>query len=280
MRSPLFEKLKGTNPLDAQVIGKNLFCKEPSNIDVFNEYFTFCLEIAAYPIELDVRVMFANEAELALNVFSEKAEIDDNVFSLIQEKRSHLASILKSLNNEIQQEQAEIQKEEEKELEEHNRKILSQLAKKKDKLYKIKTQSDFDNILSEISTLENRLTKEAFNDIQTAQYESLTKDFSVLVSQVMADISHKADVEYNKKAADSFLKAYRLFKGDKEKKYKESDSHLYELVSKYLFNYDARRLFNETLIYYNHVYSYIFNSLDDDGKFNLTRYSFDTPKAN
>lgn len=280
MNSTLFENLKGVNPLDALIIGKNLFCKEPSNIDVFNEYFDFCLEVAKYPIEIETRVMFANEAELALNVFSEKTEIDANVLSLIKKKRSRLENVTEVLNHKMEQEREKIQNEEELKITKHNSAILSKLAKEKDKFYKIKEQSDFDIILSEISDFENNLIKEAFNDRQSAQYDSLTKDFSTLVSQTIANISHRADVEYNKQAAESFRNAYRLFKGDKEKKYKESDSHLYELVSKYLFNYDARRLFNETLIYYNHVYSYIFNSLDDDGKFNLTRYSFDTPKTN
>lgn len=40
-------------------------------------------------------------------------------------------------------------------------------------------------------------------------------------------------------------------------------------------SYDAGRLFNETLIFYNHVYSYIFNKLDDNGKLELTKYSIE-----
>ena len=47
------------------------------------------------------------------------------------------------------------------------------------------------------------------------------------------------------------------------------------LVSSTLFAFDAGRLFNETLIYYNHVYSFIFGKLDDDGKLALTRYSIE-----
>lgn len=47
-----------------------------------------------------------------------------------------------------------------------------------------------------------------------------------------------------------------------------------------LFSYDASKLFNETLIYYNHVYSFIFNKLDDNGKFRLTQISIDSEKIN
>lgn len=55
----------------------------------------------------------------------------------------------------------------------------------------------------------------------------------------------------------------------------EEKSQLLGLVSTTLFAYDAGRLFNETLIFYNHVYSYIFNKLDDNGKLELTKYSIE-----
>lgn len=37
--------------------------------------------------------------------------------------------------------------------------------------------------------------------------------------------------------------------------------------------FDASRLYNETLVYYNHVYNYILNELSDEEKFTLTKYA-------
>jgi hypothetical protein len=40
-----------------------------------------------------------------------------------------------------------------------------------------------------------------------------------------------------------------------------------------LFSYDASRLTNETLIYYNHVYNYILSKLNDEEKLTMTKLS-------
>ena len=89
----------------------------------------------------------------------------------------------------------------------------------------------------------------------------------------MRELEYKKNVAYNKQAADSFAKAFNQFRNN-ESKYK-NQTQLFSLVSTTLFAYDASRLFNETLIYYNHVYSYIFSKLDDDGKLALTRFSIE-----
>ena len=41
----LFNNLKDTNIWDAQVVGKNLFCKSPGNLEYFCTYFDFCIKI-------------------------------------------------------------------------------------------------------------------------------------------------------------------------------------------------------------------------------------------
>lgn len=44
-------------------------------------------------------------------------------------------------------------------------------------------------------------------------------------------------------------------------------------IIKGLFMFDASRLYNETLVYYNHVYNYILGQLSDEEKFTLTKYA-------
>ena len=270
----LFEMLKENNKIwDAQIVGKNLFCQKPYDEIYFNDYFNFCIKVAEWPVEIETRTFFANEADLALNVFSEKCNIDESKLKIIQDARSKLVVVSKNINEYIQNQTAE----QEKKIFEENNKILSELSKLKTKMFNVKEQVQFDDILKEMSTLENNLDKSILDYDQINLYKSLTKDFSTLVSQKMEDIAHRKDVQYNKIAADSFKKAFELFKTN-EDKYKKSDSELYGLVSEYLFAFDAKRLFNECLVYYNHVYSYIFNKLNDDGKFRFTQFSFDTPK--
>ncbi len=271
----LFDKLKNTNIWDAQIVGKNLFCKHPEKVEYFVAYFDFCIKVAGYPVEINARSFFLSEAELTLNIFSEKVDITEEMLSLIQEKREDLVKASSLINEEIAKNDKAIYDDQVK----ANTDALTRLASLRDELLSVKTQDTFETVLGEIAIADSVLNKSIFTDNQTSIYESLTRGYSDLVSKKMTDLAHYEDVKYNKEAAQAFKKAYTLFKAD-EGRYKGHESSLYELVAKYLFAYDAKRLFSETLIYYNYVYSYIFNKLDDDGKYCFTRFSFDTPKLN
>ena len=98
----LFEKLKDNFIWDAQIVGKNLFCQKPNEETIFNEYFSFCIKIATYPVEIETRTFFINEAELALNVFSEKCNIDESKLKIIQDARSELVAVSRKINEDIQ----------------------------------------------------------------------------------------------------------------------------------------------------------------------------------
>ena len=89
----------------------------------------------------------------------------------------------------------------------------------------------------------------------------------------MREFEYLKNVDYNKKAVVAFESAFKKFRND-EATYK-NHSQLFSLASSTLFAFDAAKLFNETLIYYNHVYSYIFSKLDEDGKLALTRFSIE-----
>ena len=104
-------------------------------------------------------------------------------------------------------------------------------------------------------------------------YDQLNKSCTDTISAKMRQLEYKDNIDYNKKAVNAYNSAFTSFKNN-ESRYKDK-SQLFGLVSTTLFAYDAGRLFNETLIFYNHVYSYIFSKLDDNGKLELTRYSIE-----
>lgn len=270
----LFDSLKDTNMWDAQIVGKNQFCKYPDNQECFTTYFDFCIKVAGYPVEVETRSFFLSEAELALNVFSEKVDITEEILSLIQEKRNELVKATSEVNDVIAENNKAIFDNQVK----INTDNLTKLATLREELLSVKAKETFEKVLGEIAITDNSLDKSIFTEKQAAIYESMTHGYSELVSKKMAELAHDEDVKYNKEAAQAFKKAFTLFKRD-ESKYKNHDNNLCELVAKYLFAYDAKRLFSETLIYYNHVYSYIFNKLDDNGKYRFTQFSFDTPKS-
>lgn len=270
----LFNSLASQNNFwDAQLVGKNMLCKDPANQSVFEAYFDFCIRICSLPIEIETRKFYLKEAELSLSIFSERTDFNELTLKFIECKRVKLIEASHSVNDSIQEELSN----QTKILVSTNQTNLSKLVRLKGEFLEVSTQNDFDRLITKMSEIENSFFKESFSDTQRLQYESLTKDFSELVSKAMTNIAQKNDIEYNRRAAKSFKSAFNLFKKNPGL-YSDNDGKLYELVANYLFAFDAKRLFNETLVYYNHVYTYIFNKLDDEGKFRFTQFSFDTPK--
>ena len=173
----LFEKLKDNFIWDAQIVGKNLFCQKPNEETIFNEYFSFCIKIATYPVEIETRTFFINEAELALNVFSEKCNIDESKLKIIQDARSELVAVSRKINEDIQSQTDE----QGKSSFEANNKVLSELSKLKSEMLHVVGQAQFDDVLKKMSDLEESLDKTILDKHQTALYNSLTNEVRLYV---------------------------------------------------------------------------------------------------
>lgn len=266
----LFEEYKSNNMIaEALMVGHNLFNKHPGNEEVFTAYFSFLCSLAETMPSFADKMNFAEQADVALAFYTENAALTKASVEAIGRDKSRLVAIYESLDatkaEKVAAEQAAV--------EQHNSECLKKLYALKDALQGAKTQSEFDNLLLQVGKLDEDIDKAAFTEEQDSIYQSLTKEHTDLISAKMRQLEHAANVAYNKKAADAFASAFQSFRKD-ESKYK-NQTQLFALASSTLFAYDASRLFNETLIYYNHVYSYIFSKLDDDGKLALTRYSIE-----
>lgn len=276
MGMDLFDDMVNKNEIwDAHIVGKNLYNKDLSNKEVFSKYFNFIVAVSGYPIEIETRKFFVNEAKTALLFFSENVDMNADALNLIKESRRQLmdsTNAIKKLEQKViaDQQDAIIDK---------NNSCLSDLVSLKDKLYGAVSQDQFDILLVEVNEIESAVNKEYFTREQKDLYNSLTNEYSQIVSKKMTDLNRTSCVEYNKTAIRDFKDAFNEFKNNEER-YKSSQSQLFTLVSKRLFSYDASLLFNETLVYYNHVYSYIFSKMDDNGKFWLTQISIDTERVN
>ena len=258
---------------DAYLVGKNIFNQNPSNEDIFLKYFDYLCNFASYPIIIDERKFYANEADIALAFFTENVRISEATLQLIKECKSKLEKIIKeiiSLENVISQKAFE-------EIQQKNGNELCNLAELKGKLFTASKKAEFDSLLLLVKKSESALEKDYLSPDQKELYDTLTSEYSKVVADKLAELERIENIEYNKSAVKSFKRAFDDFQLS-ETKYKENQSQLYSLVSDNLFGYDATRLFNETLIYYNHVYSFIFNKLDDDNKFRLTQFSIDCEK--
>ena len=258
---------------DALLVGKNLFNQQPFNESIFTSYFNFLCKFALYPITTDERKYYANEADIALAYFTENVKINESTLGLIKESKTQLESIIKDIIS-VENTLAESAL---KEIQNKNTVELSNLIDLKGKLFLVNNKVDFDSLLHSVQKCENKIEKKYLSQEQNELYENLTSEYSNIVNDKLLELERIENVEYNKSAVKSFKLVFDKFQSA-ESKYRDNQSQLYALVSENLFGYDASRLFNETLIFYNHVYSFIFSKLDDDGKYRLTQFSIDCEK--
>ncbi len=266
----LFEKYKNDGKItEALLVGRNLFNRNSGDEIIFSAYFEYLCTLAETLPSLADRINFAEQASVALAFYSENAELTSESVDALSGQQQRIDVIL----SEIENTKAKRVADERAEIEAHNSECLKKLYSLKDEINRATTQDEFDKILVKIRETDTTMDKDEFTDEQSSIYESLTRDHTELISEKMHQLEHIKNIAYNKQAADAFASAFERFRKD-ENKYR-NQSQLFLLASTTLFAFDASRLFNETLIYYNHVYSYIFSKLDDDGKLALTRHSIE-----
>lgn len=266
----LFEKYKKVGKItEALLVGRNLFNRNPGDEEIFSAYFAYLCTLAETLPSLEDRINFAEQANVALAFYSENANLTSEFIEALAKRQQRMDIILSEIES-MKEKRISVKR---AEVEAHNSECLKTLYSLKDTIWQANTQDEFDGVLIQIGKIDATMDKDAFTDEQSSIYESLTKDHTELISKKMHQMERTKNIAYNKRAADAFALAFERFRKD-ENKYK-NQAQLFSLASTTLFAFDASRLFNETLIYYNHVYSYIFSKLDDDGKLALTRYSIE-----
>ena len=251
------------------LIGRNMVNKAPGDPECVNAYLDFLLMLAEKLPRTEERKNFASQASLVLSFYEENATLTDSVIGDIQEYRDRIGAVVADI---AQLENEEYEKRQ-KAIEETNTEQIKKVYAIKQELENVKTHAEFDRLLQEIGAVDAQIDHDCLMPEQKTHYDQLNKDCTDTISAKMRQLEYMDNIAYNKEAVNKFNSAFASFKND-EARYKDK-SQLFSLVSTTLFAYDAGRLFNETLIFYNHVYSYIFNKLDDNGKLELTKYSIE-----
>ena len=243
--------------------------KAPGDSECVNAYLDFLLMLAEKLPRTDERKSFADQANLVLSFYEENADLTDDIINDIHVYHNRLGAVVTDIAQ-LDQEEYEKQK---RAIEATNTTQIKKLYTIKQKLENAKTHAEFDKLLQEISAVDAEIDHDNLTSEQKTHYDQLNKSCTDTISAKMRQLEYKDNIDYNKKAVNAYNSAFTSFKNN-ESRYKDK-SQLLGLVSTTLFAYDAGRLFNETLIFYNHVYSYIFNKLDDNGKLELTKYSIE-----
>lgn len=259
----------------ANILIKNIFNKNTDNQSVFQNYFEFCMKIASWNIDIHTREMFLDQASSAIIFFSENTSLTPDLLDMIQ--------ICQQEIDEIRQQILEVEKIQfDKKLEatkKQQTEYLRQLTEYKYALEQSKDQSEFNEFLEKVKSVEEQINDSILDDSELQLYEDLTKDYPNVIAKKMTEFERLKVKSYNQKAVKDFHDVFEKFKQN-EDQFKTNIYELKRLVGRKLFSYNASQLLNETLIYYNHVYSYIFSKLDNEGKYRLTELAIEMEKAN
>lgn len=266
----LFNEYKDAGKInEALMIGRNMVNQEPKDVEKFSEYLELLLLLSEKLPSLEERKQFIGQANVTLAFFEENADLNIELVDKINTYKN----LIDEIDNKLIIEENERTSKALKDIQASNNKFIKELYQAKQGLSKVNSQEEFDKVLVEISKIDAKIEHDYLTYEQKTHYDRINKECTACISDKMREMEHKSNIAYNKKAVESYDKAFKMFKNDEEK-YK-NQTQLFSLVSSTLFAYDVARLFNETLIYYNHIYSYIFGKLDDDGKLALTRFSIE-----
>ncbi len=245
---------------EALLVGQNMFNKHNDDILVFQAYFDLVLSLGngSNKNSEEERLHYLQQATLLLTYFSENVTMSKKMVNQIQEFQSQLFEAEEKLQFE-----RELQlKQQMTAVEEENKELLLLIQKLIKEISSSNSSEQLEKFAGQIAALDSKMNHDFMNQEQNTAYELLSKKCASVLEQRVNFLEHQRNTQYNMKAVEAYERVFQVFKtgmianGDWMKEF---------------FQYDASRLFNETLVYYNHVFSYILNQLDDDGKFLMTQ---------
>ena len=258
--------------VDAYIVAKNALSKDIGNAELFQHFIDLALEIAMYDIIFDERKQYVSDANSALALFAENVDMSEAALAMIKQAKARVTETFLA----VCQEEEVYFAQQAGSVREKNTELLNQLVDIYNRIKSAKDQSQFEKILSEVSQVEAQLAKEVFSADQQTSYEMLSKSFSQAISEKMEELNRNELLDYNKRAVSCFNDVLQAFKRDSGK-YK-NESNLKALMTSKFFVFDSSKMFNETLVFYNHVYSVVFQDVNDTLKFKLTEWALRTDK--
>lgn len=265
MQNDLFKSYKNAGQTDKALIAADIMLhREPGNRETFDLFWSYLCELETKAENIEDKRFYARQARSALELYYRNAELTEKVIDEIEKYHRQMGDIY----GEIEKMQQELETAEHKAVKAFNQEKLDRLGELKEQMEKSNNDKEYDSLLAESGRIDSEISKDFLDDEQLAAYSRLTNKYAAVAGEKM----HRKNAAYNNKAIQDYYGVYCKFKGD-EAKYKSNFRCLHSLVKDTLFGYDPSRLFNETMIYYNHVYTYIFNKLDDYTKMKFTQFS-------
>ena len=254
------------------IIGRNIINQNPNDKEAIAIFLDFMLELADTLPALEERREFLNQSKMMISFIQENAKLDSSYLDWILSYSDKILEAEKRINADEDKKINRIVSD----IEMSNNKILMKIHALCDDLKRVESQEEFDSFMKQFIELDRSIEKNYLTKLDQQQYDDLSKLCSEIISEKMQELDKKNNVEYNKKAVDSFFDAYADFSNN-DSKYKSNIDNLINMLNFKLFGFDSEKLFPETVVYYQYVYSKIFEKLGEEGKLAITYASI---KAN
>lgn len=245
---------------EALLVGQNLFNKNSDDVEVFEAYFNLVLSLGnglSQNTETE-RLQYLQQATLLLTFFSENVEISREMVSKIQ----NFQGLLFEAEEKLDFDRDVLLKKQMVVAESENGEILAMVQKLLKEIEHCTSTEQLEKYAGQVASLDQKLNHELLSENQSAAYELLSQKCTSVLEEKIKFFEKQKNKRYNLKAVEAYERVFRVFK---------TGAITDDGWMKEFFQYDPSLLYNETLVYYNHVFSYILNQLDEDGKFLMTQ---------
>lgn len=244
---------------EALVVGQNLINKN-CDIHTATKYINYLLKLSDEASFMTQKLSYVNRADTILEYFAENAELNEATVMFIREYKGQIESRRSMISEQIQSEEDAVRASKEK----YNAESLTLIEKLANSILAVTDESALNKLVDNIRRVDEAIETDYLTPEQRKEYGRLTAKCSEVVSKKLKDIEEAKNREYNIHAVEAFDKAFRLFKNA------DTGANTERIIADFL-SFDASRLTSETMLYYNHVYSFIFSKLSDEEKFAFTK---------
>ncbi len=249
----------------AVVIGRNIINQNPNDKEAAQVFLDFLLELADTLSVIDERREFLDQAKMIISFIEENAKLNPDSLDWIMSFSDKAILIEKKINKDEDDKVNKIVYD----IEMSNNKALMKIHELCDALKRVDTQEQFDDLMKKFIETDRSIEKEYRTLTDQQQYDELSKICSETISLKMQELEHQQNIGYNEQAVQAYCDTYLDFTAN-ESDYKSNIDRLIDMLNMRFFGFDSEKLFPETVIYYQYVYSRIFDKLTDEGKLKVT----------
>jgi len=234
-----------------------VFFFPPPSTFLYLDYLIRLSDAASSPSK---KLAYIDRADTVLEYFSENALLNEGVVSSIKEYKERLEERRSAVAEEIAAKERDAALSGEK----YNADALSLIERLADNILSVTDEESLNRIVDNVKRVDKSIETEFLTDEQAIEYERLTAKCQDAVTKKLSALEEERNRDYNLRAIEAFDKALRLIKNA------ETIETTEKIIIDFL-SFDASRLTTETMIYYNHVYSFIFSKLSDEERFAFTK---------